>query len=168
LLDYTKHRCFYTLQLLEEQLHEYFKNICGNCFNTGTLFVFSNFILLWRKNDGGAVWTQRHSLLSFSKISYQFFEFFSINLPLVRSYQSEVIIVQIPYPKTQRGWELNIDHVFRIMVAPCGSGKSLRRSACRDRNTHQPPGSSYGGDISFFILVGNVTLRITLLFSILK
>jgi len=32
------------------------------------------------------------------------------------------------------------------LVAPCDGGWALRRSACRDRNDHQPRGSSYVSD----------------------
>jgi len=36
------------------------------------------------------------------------------------------------------------------VVAPCGGGWALQRFACRDRNDHQPPGSSYASDTAIF------------------
>jgi len=36
------------------------------------------------------------------------------------------------------------------VVAPCGGEWALRCCACRDRNDHQPPGSSYVSDPVLF------------------
>jgi len=43
----------------------------------------------------------------------------------------------------------NLQHPTNV-VAPCGGGWALRRCKCRDRNDHQPPGSSYVSDTALF------------------
>jgi len=51
-----------------------------------------------------------------------FFNFFQLNLLLVRSHQAEIINHKASYPRTQQrvrwGWELILDHAIVITQSP--------------------------------------------------